>query len=172
MIRIPLTQGKIALIDDRDAHLAAYRWRAVRKPGGSWYAQRSLPAADVKRGAPDSVLLHRVILGLAGGPLPIVDHRDGDGLNCQRANLRVATPTQNVANARRARSRGASGFKGVARLVGRIPWRAIIHVNGRQVWLGRYAKASDAARAYDAAARYYFGEFACVNFPNPGERAA
>jgi hypothetical protein len=100
-----------------------------------------------------------------------VDHINGDKLDNRRANLRVATKTQQRQNQRVTR-RNTSGFKGVSRISSTGRWRARIKVSGRQMPCGVYATAESAALAYDAAAREYFGEFARLNFPNPEERGA
>ena len=63
-----------------------------------------------------------------------------------------------------------SGFKGVSFRKDRGKYRAYISINNRIKHLGYYDTPEDAARAYDEAARFYFAEFACVNFPRPGEQ--
>jgi hypothetical protein len=88
-----------------------------------------------------------------------VDHRDGDGLNCRRQNLRHVTNSLNQANKHHVWS--ASKFKGVTKRATR--WRAYITVDGKFRSLGSHATAEEAARAYDKAAREAFGEFACTN---------
>ena len=105
--------------------------------------------------------MHRLILGC--GPGEEVDHRNGNGLDNRRGNLRPATHALNQANVRRVRAK--SGFKGVSRWVrpSPRPWRAHITVKGRMKFLGAFATPEEAARAYDAAARELFGEFACTN---------
>jgi len=45
-------------------------------------------------------------------------------------------------------------------------------VQANRKYLGRFTDEKAAALAYDAAAREYFGEFAVLNFPRPGERSA
>ncbi len=93
-----------------------------------------------------------------------VDHKDGNGLDCRRHNVRPATKQQNQAN-RGPRANNASGFKGVSWFPRQRRWYARIGVDGRNLYLGVYESAAAAARAYDAAARTHFGEFAKLNFP-------
>jgi len=100
---------------------------------------------------------------------PMVDHRNGNGLDNRRANLRPATKSQNGANRLIAAS-NKSGFKGVDLKKGR--WRAQIKVVGSKIHLGYFDLAEEAARAYDMAAIEAFGEFATLNFPSPGQRSA
>jgi hypothetical protein len=115
---------------------------------------------------PTTQRLHTFLTGFAQ-----TDHRDGDGLNNCRANLRPATNKQNQGNGRRP-SHNTSGYKGVTWDRGINRWRARIAVNRRMRNLGVYNSVENAARAYDEAAREIFGEFACVNFPINGERSA
>lgn len=98
MIEIPLTKGYVAIIDDEDAHLAALRWHAHVMPGKAVYARRTAHADGTKK----NVMLHRVIMNAAPGEP--VDHRDGDGLNCRRGNLRIVTASENCMNRRGPRS--------------------------------------------------------------------
>jgi hypothetical protein len=93
--------------------------------------------------------MHRLIMG--AGPGQRIDHRNGDGLDNRRSNLRPTTNALNQANRRRIRSK--SGFKGVSwdSTKRERPWRAHITVNGRMKFLGAFATPEEAARAYDAA---------------------
>lgn len=94
-------------------------------------------------------------------PLGLLDHIDGNPANNRLANLRLATQSQNCANARR-RVDNSSGFKGVHfdRLTGR--WRAEIMAGGRRGRLGRFDSPEAAHAAYAAAASRLFGEYARV----------
>lgn len=152
---IELTQGLVALVDEADAD-ALRRWHwSVLASRGRTYAVRSGPRP--KRAA---VLMHRVLMGLPPGRTPIVDHVNGNGLDNQRANLRLATRSQNNAN-QDGQKRRRSRFKGVALQGGR--WVARIRDNGRLRYLGSFERDTEAAAAYDAAAREVFGEFARTN---------
>lgn len=89
-----------------------------------------------------------------------VDHKDRDRGNDRISNLRKATRTQNNANGKpRVR------FRGVSRHMTSRLWRARIKIDGKETRLGYFVDPEDAARAYDAAARKAFGEFARTNFP-------
>lgn len=155
VIEIPLTRGMVALVDDEDAPLARMKWAALKtNTRGLFYAVRNLRSGGL--------YLHRVVLGITD-PRVRVDHRNGDGLDCRRANLRVATPTQNARNARAHRD-CRSGFKGVSYHPATGKWVARIFRNGVCRSLGLHATPEAAARAYDAAARQADGEFARPNF--------
>lgn len=154
MKEIPLTQGKVAIVDDEDfENVSRYKWHTMRVLG-LFYAGRS-------GGGYRKVLLHRFILGLSSGD-DHVDHKDGDGLNCMRSNLRRATKIQNGQN-RSKPINNTTGYKGVSRRGKR--WCARITINRELKSLGGYATPEEAARAYDEAAKKYHREFAALNFP-------
>ena len=94
-----------------------------------------------------------------------VDHKDHNGLNCQRDNLRIATHSQNHGNKRKPGGKHTSKYKGVSWQAASGKWYAIICCQGKQYNLGRHDDETEAARAYDAKARELFGEFALTNFP-------
>jgi len=157
---VPLTRGLCAVIDAADVQLVSgNRWYADRvRKTGLFYASRIRRISGVRR----TIRMHNVIMGECEG---LIDHRDGDGLNNRRSNLRrCERPGLNQANRRRPPT-NTSGFKGVVRTRNGKPWAAQIHVSGKNIYLGRFDSAHAAATAYDAAALKHFGEFASLNFP-------
>lgn len=151
---IPLTGGLVAWVDEADyATLIRFRWRAHRG-GHTHYAIRSV--------GKKAVLMHRQLLNAA--PREEIDHRDLDGLNNRRSNLRVCSNRQNHQN-QRPRSDRKTAFKGVSAYSQRPGlWRARICLHGKRLHLGCFDSAEAAALAYDNAARLYFGAFARTNF--------
>jgi hypothetical protein len=113
--------------------------------------------------------MHKVIMGMPPRGL-VVDHRNGDGLDNRRSNLRFSTRAGNARNRRHHRSwRGrecASRFKGITWDKEARKWCAAIYVDGKRKNLGRFHSEMEAAKAYDRAALAEFGEFARLNF-NP-----
>lgn len=91
-----------------------------------------------------------------------VDHIDGNGLNNQKCNLRIVTQQQNGWN-RGTSGKNRSGYKGVCWLKQNRKWLAKIVVNYDAKSLGYFNSKKDAARAYNIAAKKYFGEFAKLN---------
>lgn len=161
-VEIALSRGYVAIVDEADApRVLQHKWSALPM-GHTVYAQRSVKRPD---GRWTTQKLHTFLTGFS-----LTDHRNGDGLDNRRANLREATQAQNLCN-RRPR-RGPSGFKGVTWSARRKTWKAQITAAGKNYHLGYFADPAEAARSYDAAARELHGEFASLNFPAPGERAA
>ena len=160
VVEIPLTQGRVALVDDEDADrvIAAGPWHAYRNKK-TWYAKHTVCVA---KGAWQSIPLHRFILG-AGPEAPSIDHINGNGLDNCRKNLRHCTTAENLCNARKRRGT-SSRYKGVYLDVASGKWKAQAQVHGRRISLGRFDSEIDAAEAYDAAARRHYGEFARTNF--------
>lgn len=153
---ITLSRGLVAIVDDVDFGRVAAVGKWYANPSGrTFYARKNFWVGGQCR----SVRMHTFITGW-----DFVDHRNGNGLDNRRANLRQATQAQNSMN-RARRSDNTSGYKGVSPYGRRGRWSSTIHVGGKKRCLGIYASAADAARAYDAAARGHFGEFARLNFP-------
>lgn len=169
MKTIPLTQGKVALVDDEDFEwLSKWKWRAtITSPTGidRWYALHTTIDKD-------TIYMHRAIMIRLGfSKTESFDHVDGNGLNNQRMNLRPCTQTQNVQN-RRKRPGLSSKYKGVYWHRRDRKWMSRLRDNGKDLFLGYFKDEEEAGRAYDAVARRAFGEFARLNFPeNPKEAA-
>lgn len=157
---IPLTQGQVAIVDAADYEwLMQWKWYALRRHDGrTYYAGRE---ARLEDGSVVGLRMHRVILGIKDPRLE-VDHVDGNGLNNERANLRVASHSQNVLNKHIYRN-NSSGYKGVSLRSGGSSWRAYINVNGKRRYLGNYSTPAEAAEAYNRAALKYHGEYAKLN---------
>jgi hypothetical protein len=167
MRTIPLSENCFTKVSDKDFKrvLAAGPWHrstVTRAHKGVLYAARN-SERDGKR---TTETMHRFILGIKD-PAVQADHRDTDGLNNQRYNLRIATAVQN-SQSRRKRANCISEYKGVSWHVCRSKWRARIQVEGIRKSLGLFSSEKEAAKTYDKAALMYFGAFARLNFTKRG----
>lgn len=162
IVEIPLTQGKVAVVDEADAPLVTpYKWYASwRKSSQTFYA-----ATKTREGRKNSkgILMHRLITGAKPGEQ--VDHDNHNGLDNRRGNLRICSHAENLRNARITSRPKTSRFKGVYyRKDGYIKrWRAVVRSNGKQVIIGVFHTEEEAARAYDREALRHYGEFAMTN---------
>lgn len=163
MKTIPLTRGKVAVVDDEDYEfLNQWKWRALttirKQTNPTFYAYRTTPRPNRK-----SVYMHREVLRRCGFPeSKQVDHVDSDGLNNQRNNLRPASASQNRWGMRKRVGR-TSKFKGVYWHKKMHAWMTRIYFSGRYIFLGTFTNETEAGKAYDRAANHYFGEFARHN---------
>lgn len=154
MKRIPLTQDKFAIVDDEDYDwLNQWNWHA-HKDRNTYYAKRT-----TSYGA--TIRMHRLILGAKKGQ--ITDHRNRNGLDNQRHNIRICTLSENQQN-RPAYPNGTSKYKGVWWWADRQRWGSMIRVNNKRYYLGSYVNEIDAAKIYDKKAKELFGVFAYCNF--------
>lgn len=154
------TLSLVALIDDEDfekvSQLKWHAWKGIVKSNrqeSTFYVVSS-----------DGQFLHRFVTGVTEHAVK-VDHRDRNGLNNQKGNLRKCTHGQNLANRPKAR-KNTTGFKGAYRYKGKSGgFFSIISFNNKNIYLGSFKTLEEAARAYDRAAIAQWGEFACPNFP-------
>ena len=156
MRKIPLTQGKFALVDDADfERVSKFKWHAYRDTrSGIWYARKS----KWNGSRVIQISMHRYLFGL----VLYIDHRNHNGLDNRRKNLRAAKMSQNMHN-RRKQSNNKSGIIGIYWKKSGRKWCASICVCGRRIYLGLFVHKKDAAAAYRKAAKKYFGEFARVS---------
>jgi hypothetical protein len=152
---IPLTKGKIAIVDDDDYELLAHwKWYYSQNSNGrGGYAARRDSARQMIR-------MHRLILNAPEGIE--VDHVNGNPLDNRRDNLRLCSRAENCRNIAKCHRQTTSCFRGVYRTL-RGQWAAMTGVNGKRVWIGRFDSEEEAARAYDRAILVLHGSFARVN---------
>jgi hypothetical protein len=168
-VRIPLSGGRFAVVDAEDyttlfvAHTYKGKRVEARPCDWSWSISRGTHGEYVKARISGAYIeLGRLVMSAPAGLL--VDHKDFDPFNNRRTNLRICTYSQNL-HARRYK-RNATGYRGVQEQGGKFMAR--IYVDNRDVCLGFYDTAEEAAIARDAKALELFGEFASLNFPKQG----
>lgn len=163
MKKIPLTQGKVALVDDEDfERINQFKWhchghKATKNRGPLDYALRNIRIGSRRT----TRLMHREILNLTPED-PGVDHWDRNGLNNQKTNLRPASQSQNLMNQLPGRSN--TGYKGVFvdRRCKKI-FGARVTFNGQCHYTSFFDTPEEAALAYNKKAIELFGEFARLN---------
>jgi hypothetical protein len=155
MREIYLTQGKVTQVD--------FEWlmRYTRLDNEIWYAVRS----KYINGKYYHITMHREILMLYNVKAPFdIDHKDGNGLNNQKYNLRAATRSQNQAN-RGLNKNNSSGYKGVYFQRSAMKFKAQIGYKGEKIYLGLFEDPINAAVKYNEYAKRLFKEYAQLNFP-------
>ncbi len=161
MKQIPLTQGQFALVDDEDYdELSKFKWHLHKGKSVSYAATN----AKDDSGKWKMLLIHRVILKLTN-PNVKCDHKDGNGLNNQRSNIRVCTRGENARNSRLPKN-NKSGYKGVSFNRRLNKFMSTIGYNSKKIHIGYFDNQKDAALAYDIAARHFHNEFSRLNFPD------
>lgn len=106
--------------------------------------------------------MHRMILNVNDKKI-LIDHKNHDGLNNTKSNIRECTIRQNNIN-KRSRKNSSSKYLGVSLYKRDNRWRADVRVNGKTIWIGYFDTEELAAKAYDKAALKHHGEFANLNF--------
>jgi hypothetical protein len=148
---IPLTRGLHAIVDAAD-----YKWLSQYK----WFASRAKVPYACRTEKRTTVMMHRLIMQPPKGM--VVDHRNGNGLDNRRGNLRVCTQEQNMQNSR-GRAVRKSRFKGVFPRGDR--WQATVTHHGDTDYLGLFDDEVEAAMARDRRALEVFGASAWLNLP-------
>lgn len=140
MREIPLTRGKVALVDDEDfEHLSHFKWNA-HKCRNTYYATRQSRVAD---GRARFIRMHIEIVGTPVGM--VTDHINGNGLDNRRKNLRIVTNRENAQNRHVLKT---SKYPGVTWQKEPGKWSARIMIDGRVRSLGLFSDEEKAADAY------------------------
>lgn len=161
MKKIPLSQGKEALVDDEDYEwLMEWKWSYL-EPG---YATRYELKGESEK---ESRLLYmeRIVWEYHQGPIGkglVINFKNENGLDNRLRNLRLATHAQAIWT-QKARTGYTSEYKGVWWHKKNEKWISRIRRGGKQLHLGYFENEKEAARAYNKAALKYFGEYAWLN---------
>jgi len=164
--------GLVALVDDEDYNrLNQYTWTAF-KNCNNIYAKTVMVIADKKC----HILMHREIMNCIKGDNIKIDHKNHNGLDCQKSNMRKASNSQNGANRRAtglSKYLGVSRFKsiskstskktGITKIWSKFYWGSSIRKDGKLRRIGSFKTEEDAARAYNAVAKEVHGDFANLN---------
>lgn len=156
MLKIPLTLGKVALIDNKDEWVTEWKWYASKRPH-TYYVVRNLKKDEREKTGKHTIYLHQQLIEVPDGFE--VDHKDRNGLNNRRKNLRLASSLQNAAN-KGMRTDNTSGVIGVNWDKRTGSWRAELQVNREYKFLGRFANLDEAIAVRKQGELLHFGEFA------------
>lgn len=158
MKTIKLTKGYETIVDDEDYEfLTQWKWHA-KVIGRTVYARRSVTLSTKNingRFIHSNIYMHRLINQTPANL--ITDHKDGNGLNNRKENIRSATILQNNRNKAPYKG-GTSKYKGV-NLESNGKWRARIKIEGQSFDLGYFTDELEASNAYEERAKKVFGEF-------------
>lgn len=150
--------GKSMIIDDDDYGMVnKYSWNISIKDKNEYASAYLLGSGH--RGT--RIYAHRLIMNAERGQH--IDHKNGDGLDNRRGNLRISTNQENHFNTRK-KSKSSSIYKGVTWENRRKHWVAQIMIDGKHIYIGKFDSEVDAAKAYDSRAKELFGDFANLNF--------
>ena len=153
MKRIPLTQGKFAIVDDdMFEYLNQWNWWAD-KGRNTYYAAR--------HEGNKKIYMHRFIMKAKNRRI-FIDHINDNGLDNRKCNLRLCNAAQNIVNSRGRKNR-SSQYKGVSWCKSINKWEAFITVDYKKTGLGYFIVEEKAARARDKAVLKQYGEFARLN---------
>ena len=138
--KIYLDEGNWTILDLKDYyHFAGFKW-CIGGYKDKYYAVRSqiIGPKDIK-----IVRLHRLIMNAPDGLL--VDHKNGDSLDNRRANLRLATHSQNQCN-KRKKANTSSRFMGVSFHKKRGKWAAYINAGEKNISVTSTLKSTQQRR--------------------------
>jgi hypothetical protein len=151
---IRLSDGNIAVCDGSEFEkVSLHKWTSY-KGKYAFYTNNSKK---------ENVRLHNYIFGILPNNY-VVDHINGNGLDCRSVNMRIATHKDN--NMNRISKSHTSQYKGVSWDLSRNKWIVSIQTDGKTIHIGRFDDEIEAAKAYDRKAWELFGQYAKLNFPN------
>lgn len=154
-VRIQMQQHTV-LVDAEDyALISRYPWVTSKKANGMYYVEATI----YHNGKKSKIFLHRLVMGMQQLE---IDHRNRNGLDNRKCNLRYCTKRLNAANSKRVNK---FGYKGIWRYPKSVNFVARINKGKKRVEYGPFKTAKAAALAYDKLALQLYGEFAALNFP-------
>lgn len=156
-----VVKNHVILVDADDYPLLArYSWH-VRASKKTFYAQTTV----IINGKRKTLRMHRLIMGM---PAKFVDHKNRNGLDNRKSNLRKCTPAESARNMVKKRSK--SGYLGVYKSKNSsLTWKMNIRFNNKFIREHGFDTAEAAARRYDELSRELHGEFGIRNFPDEVE---
>lgn len=160
LIRSKKFGNKWCYFDDKDAGIVKSMTWHLRHKNGIFYAGTNYNWNSAKRSG-RTITMHRMIMGPNNNLH--VDHKNGNGLDNRRMNLRLCNRSQNLSNRKVIQKNNTTGFKGVVFERKKKLYRVMIGVNGVTIRGGRFKNPIDAAKRYNELAVKHHKEFARLN---------
>lgn len=136
-----------------------YTWFAkLNKSIGEYYVYASEYRPETKRCKP--IFLHQFIMNANG---KIVDHKNNDGLDNRKSNLRMATDKNNSTNRRSRNKNNSSGYRNVSWSERYGKWIVQMQVNKKNTILGKFDNVHEAGKFAEEMRQKYYGEYAGKN---------
>ena len=136
-----------------------YTWYAkLNKSIGKYYVYASEYQPKTKRCKP--IFLHQFIMKANG---KIVDHKNNDGLDNRKSNLRMATDKNNSTNRRSRNKNNSSGYRNVSWSESYGKWIVQMQVNKKNTILGKFDDVHEAGKFAEEMRQKYYGEYAGKN---------
>lgn len=140
MKKIKLTQGKYALVDNKDfEYLSQWKWHVNM-------------AGYAVRGKTPHLYMHRLVNQTPKGFH--TDHINHNKLDNRRSNLRTTTCSQNLMNSKIS-TINSSGHKGISLYKRHNVYHTYINVNKKRINLGHYKNIKDAIKVRKQAEEKY-----------------
>lgn len=149
--------GYLVLLDAEDVErVRREKWRVQVGP----HSVSFILSARRPSGVRAKIRLARFIMREDGDRL-VLKRPETLSFDYRKASLLVCDNSTKLASQPK-KKKGTSKYKGVSRDRNRR-WRASIRPHGRSIYLGCFETETEAARAYNEAALFYFGEAAYLN---------
>jgi AP2 domain/HNH endonuclease len=153
---IPLTKGFVTIVDEDDYDYLI-QWKWTYNQGYALRGQKKKEYLYKRK----TIMMHRIIMNAPEDKE--VDHKNLNGLDNRKQNLRIATYAQNKYNALKRNQKTSSKYKGVSWKIDKNKWEVYIKLSGKKVHIGYFNNEIDAAKAYNKAAEKYYKEFSRIN---------
>jgi hypothetical protein len=153
IIKSKVYGDKVMLVDDCYLDLASSRKWCLQKTNQTFYAQRQIKG--IKK------YIHRLIMN---EPKGFIDHINGNGLDNRKTNLRIVNAEQNARNSNKPNT-NSTGYKGVCKCKNG-KYTVGLSINNKRIHIGLFTNIEMAAKAYNEAAKKYYGEYAKLNVIN------
>ena len=153
MKQIKLTKGLYALVDNEDYDLLVqYSWSANYDNRANYWTAKAYVDKKV-------ITMHRLVLNLKEFSIKVL-HKNGNRLDNRKENLYIVTQQESCVTTK-VFKKSKTGFKGVTKKGSKF--KATLVVSGEEKHLGLFDTPEKAAKAYNIAAKKYFGELAYQN---------